>query len=255
MNLKGGDGNPTPRIAELNTGILNSIGLQNMGIKHFIETIYPQIKDFNTHIIVNFYGNTEDEYVAVVRELNKIELFAVEMNVSCPNVDHGGASFGEDAEVLYTLTKRVKQESRHPLIVKLTPNVTDITSLAEAAVGAKADALSLINTVKGLSIDIDKKEFKIARRVAGYSGEGIKPIALRMIYEVRRKFKDIPIIGVGGISTYEDVVEFAMLGVKAVQLGTATFKNPNVFKNIVKDLQMYLSKNGYSSFYDIPVLI
>lgn len=254
LNLNGSEGNPRPRVAELETGLLNSIGLQNSGIYNFIENIYPNVKDLGPKIIVNFYGATEDEYIAVAKELNKIDVLAVEMNVSCPNIHAGGQSFGEKAEVLYNLTKKVKKELKHPLIVKLTPNVTDITVLAEAAISAGADGLSLINTLKGLAIDIEKAEFKIARRVAGYSGAGIKPVALRMVYEVRKKFKDIPIIGIGGIEKYSDVVEFAMLGVNAVQVGTAIFKDPNVFDKMTKDLKAYLTEKNYKSIQDIPVI-
>ena len=248
------EGNPTPRIAELETGILNSIGLQNEGIQNFIKEKYPKVKNLSPKMLVNFYGKTEDEYIAVAKELNKIDILAAEMNVSCPNVSKGGTSFGENPETLYRLTKKVKEHLRHPLVVKLTPNVTDIVLLASATIDAGADGLSLINTLKGLAIDVDTAEFKIARRIAGYSGAGIKPVALRMIYEVRQKFKDIPIIGIGGIYDYRDYLEFAMLGVNAVQVGTAIFKDPNVFDKMTKDLKAYLIEKKYKSIKDIPVI-
>ena len=244
LSVKPKEGNPVPRIAETECGMLNSVGLQNVGIKCFIEEKLPKVKDLGTKIIVNFFGNTEEEYLEAAKMLTKApEIFALEMNVSCPNVKTGGISFGQDPTVLEHLTALVKKNISKPLIVKLTPNVADIPLVAKAAEKGGADAVSLINTVRGMSIDIRTGKPSLATPIGGYSGKAIKPIAVRAVYETA-KVVNIPIIGIGGIYTAEDVIEFLMAGASAVQIGSAVFCDPNVCESISKGLKIYCEKNA-----------
>ncbi len=243
LSIKPREGNPVPRIAETECGVLNSVGLQNVGIKCFIEEKMPKIKDLGPKIIANFFGNTEEEYMDAARSLGAVkELFALEMNVSCPNIKTGGISFGQDPKMIEKLTSEVKKQSKKPLIVKLTPNVSNIPAIAKAAEEGGADAISLINTVRGMSIDIRTGKPSLATPIGGYSGKGIKPIAVRAVYETAKAVK-IPIIGMGGIYTAEDVVEFMMAGASAVQIGSAVFSDPNICETIAKDLRLYCQEN------------
>lgn len=243
LSVKPREGNPVPRIAETECGVLNSVGLQNVGIKCFIEEKMPKIKDLGPKIIVNFFGNTEEEYIEAARLLGEVkEVFALEMNVSCPNVKTGGISFGQEPKMIEKLTSEVKKQSSKPLIVKLTPNVTDLPTIAKAAEAGGADAVSLINTVRGMSIDLKTGRPSLATPIGGYSGKGIKPIAVRAVYETAKAVK-LPVIGIGGIYTAEDVLEFMMAGAAAVQIGSAVFSDPNVCELISKDLISYCEKN------------
>lgn len=243
LSAKPRQGNPVPRIAETECGVLNSVGLQNVGIECFIQEKLPKVKDLGTKIIVNFFGNTEDEYLEAVKMLsNSPEIFALEMNVSCPNVKTGGIAFGQDPSMIKSLTQSVKKHCSKPLIVKLTPNVANIPLIAKAAEQGGADAVSLINTVRGMSIDIKTGRPSLATPIGGYSGKGIKPIAVRAVYETAKEIK-IPIIGIGGIYTADDVIEFLMAGASAVQIGSAIFLDPNICNNIVKDLKTYCKNN------------
>jgi len=251
ISLKSKNGNATPRIAETEAGMLNAVGLQNVGIDEFINSKIPDIKNTEPKIIANFFGNTDEEYIEVAQKLNDVkELFALEMNISCPNVKLGGITFGQDAKLIYELTSKVKKQISKPLIVKLTPNVTSVPDMAKAAQDAGADALSLINTVRGMKIDVNTGKPILANKIGGYSGTGIKPIAVRIVYECAETVK-IPIIGIGGIYTAEDVIEFIMAGATAVQIGTAFFKNPDVCKNIVADLNTFMDARGIKDFKQI----
>ena len=244
LSVKAKEGNPVPRITETECGVLNSVGLQNIGIKKFIDEKIPKIKDLGPKIIVNFFGNTEQEYIEAAQMLDGVDaVFALEMNVSCPNIKLGGIGFGQDAKMLEKLTSEVKKHTKKPLIVKLTPNVTDITVIAKATEAGGADAVSLINTVRGLAIDVKTKKPVLATPIGGYSGKGIKPIALRAVYETAKVVK-IPVIGIGGIYSAEDVLEFIMAGAVAVQIGSAVFLDPNVCELMSKDLLDHCQKHG-----------
>jgi dihydroorotate dehydrogenase (NAD+) catalytic subunit len=238
LSLKPREGNPTPRVTEVYASMLNSIGLQNIGAEKFISEKLPVISKLGTKIIVNFFGNTEEEYVELARLLCKEKsIFALEMNVSCPNVKKACISFGQDPQALESLTQKVKNVCDKPLIVKLTPNVTDIVEVAKAAEKGGADALSMINTVKGMAIDINTKKPLLAATSGGLSGRAIKPIAIRAVYDVAQSGIKLPIIGMGGISNYEDVLEFMIAGATVVQIGTAIFTNPNICQEICFGLQ------------------
>lgn len=237
------DGNLVPRITETCSGVLNSVGLQNVGIKAFIEDKVPEIKTLPMKIIVNFFGNTEDEYIKAARSLDSVEeVFALEMNVSCPNVNKGGIAFGQDPELIKSLTVKVKKATSKPLIVKLTPNVSSIPDIAKAAENGGANAISLINTVKAMAIDIRTGKPVIGNIMGGLSGKAIKPIAVRAVYEAA-KTVSIPVIGMGGISTADDVVEFMMAGASLVQIGSAVFFDPNVCSKIHEGLVRYMTDN------------
>jgi len=244
LSLEPKDGNPTPRITETECGVLNSVGLQNIGIKAFVNEKLPEIKKLKMRIIVNFFGNTEEEYVKVAEMLNKQDdLFALEMNVSCPNVKTGGLAFGQDPKLITQLTKAVKKVTKKPLIVKLTPNVTSIPEIAKAAEDGGADAVSLINTVTALKIDIKTRRPMLGNTIGGLSGRAIKPIAVRAVYEAVKAVK-IPVIGMGGIYTAEDALEFIMAGATALQVGSAIFYEPDICAMICKDLKDFMQKNN-----------
>lgn len=251
LSLKPKEGNPTPRIAEVDGGIMNSVGLQNVGVDCFINEKLPVIKKLKMKIIVNFFGNTDEEYINVAQLLDKQkDIFALEMNVSCPNVKVGGLAFGQDPELIRQLTKAVKKVTKKPLIVKLTPNVTSIQDIAKAAEDGGADAISLINTVKAVKIDIHTRRPALGTAIAGLSGRAIKPIAVRAVYEAAQTVK-IPIIGMGGIYTAEDALEFIMAGATALQVGSAIFYEPDICTIICKDLKDFMKRNGIKDLEEI----
>lgn len=235
------EGNPTPRVAEVYGGMLNAIGLQNPGIDVFIERDIPFLKQYDTKIIVNVCGKTVEDYVEVVERLGDTDIDMMEINVSCPNVKEGAIAFGQKADALYHITSELKKHAKQPIIMKLSPNVTDITEMAKAAEAAGADALSLINTLTGMKIDIHKRSFALANKTGGMSGPAIKPVAVRMVYQVANAVK-IPIIGMGGISNAEDAIEFILAGATAVSVGAANFINPYVTEEIVKGIEEYMNR-------------
>lgn len=233
-------GNPTPRVAEVYGGMLNAIGLQNPGIDVFMERDIPFLKQFDTKVIVNVCGKTVEDYVEVVERLGEEEAVSMlEINVSCPNVKEGAIAFGQKADALFGITQEIKRHAKQPVIMKLSPNVTDITEMAKAAEAAGADALSLINTITGMKIDIHKRKFAIANKTGGMSGPAIKPIAVRMVYQAAHAVK-IPIIGMGGIATAEDAVEFLLAGASAVSIGAMNFVNPYTTVEVVEGIENYM---------------
>ena len=243
-------GNPTPRVAEVYGGMLNAIGLQNPGIDVFIERDIPFLKKYDTKIIVNVCGKTVEDYVAVVERLGDTDIDMMEINVSCPNVKEGAIAFGQKADALFNITSELKKHAKQPIIMKLSPNVTDITEMARAAEAAGADALSLINTLTGMKIDIHKRSFALANKTGGMSGPAIKPIAVRMVYQVANAV-NIPIIGMGGISNAEDAIEFMLAGATAVSVGAANFINPYVTEEIVKGIEDYMTRYNVADIKDL----
>lgn len=244
-------GNPTPRVAEVYGGMLNAIGLQNPGIDVFMERDIPFLKKYDTKIIVNVCGKTVEDYVDVVERLGEESAVAMlEINVSCPNVKEGAIAFGQKADALYGITSEIKKHAKQPIIMKLSPNVTDITEMAKAAEAAGADALSLINTITGMKIDINRRKFAIANKTGGMSGPAIKPIAIRMVYQTAQAVK-IPIIGMGGIATWEDAVEFLLAGASAVSVGAMNFVNPYATVEIVDGIAAYMEKNKIENVTDL----
>lgn len=235
-------GNPTPRVAEVYGGMLNAIGLQNPGIDVFVERDVPYLKKAGATIIVNVCGKSEKDYVEVVERLADEPVDLLEINVSCPNVKEGGIAFGQDPKALYDITKAVKAKAKQPIIMKLSPNVTDITEMAKAAVDAGSDALSLINTLTGMKIDIERRDFVLANKTGGMSGPAIKPVAVRMVYQVANAV-DVPIIGMGGIATAEDALEFIMAGATAVSVGTANFIDPSTTLEVVDGIKAYMERH------------
>lgn len=234
-------GNPTPRIAETPSGMLNAIGLQNPGIDVFCERDIPFLKKFNTRIIVNVCGKTTEDYCEVVERLGNEPVDLLEINVSCPNVKEGGIAFGQDPKALEAITKEVKKYAKQPVIMKLSPNVTDITEMAKAAEAGGADVLSLINTLTGMKIDINRRTFALANKTGGMSGPAVKPVAVRMVYQVAQAVK-VPIIGMGGIATAEDALEFLMAGATAVSVGTANFFNPYATEEVVAGIEDFMHR-------------
>jgi len=243
-------GNPPPRIAETPAGILNSVGLQNPGVDAFIEHDLPFLKKFTTKIIANIAGNTIEEYCQMAEILGDTAIDAIELNVSCPNVKEGCLAFGTTPRGIEEITSTVKKYCKQPLIVKLTPNVSDIKSIAQAAEYAGADSISLINTILGMAIDIHKRKPILANNFGGLSGPAVKPVALRMVYEVAHTVK-IPIIGMGGISCSEDAIEFLLAGATAVMVGTANFVNPIIPIEILNGIEEYLKRHNYNNIYDV----
>lgn len=239
-------GNPVPRLADTPMGIINSVGLQNPGIKHFIKEEIPYLRKYDTKIIVNINGNTLEEYVQMAALLKEEDIDSIELNISCPNVKCGGMAFGTNPEMVKQVTAAVKEASQKHLIVKLSPNVTSIKEIALAAQAAGADCLSMINTVTGMAIDIKQRRPVIANRIGGLSGPAIKPIGLRAVYESFSAV-NIPILGMGGIMTGEDAVEYLMAGAAAVAVGTATLISPDAPKVILKEFENYCKKNQVSS--------
>ncbi len=240
ISLQPKPGNPTPRIVETAAGMLNSIGLQNIGVERFVEEKLPFLSGFGTRVIVNFFGDSIDEYRELAAVLDGADgISALEMNISCPNKEEGWLEFGTRPELTYRVVNEIKKRLRLPLIVKLSPNVTDITTIARAAEDGGADALSLINTLSGMAVDIETRRARLANVIGGLSGPAIKPVALKMVWQVFNAVK-LPVIGIGGIMTYEDALEFMMVGASAVQVGTANFIDPEVSIKIVEGMKEYL---------------
>ena len=253
LSLKPKVGNPVPRVIETSSGMLNAIGLENIGLEAFLSEKLPQLKNFNTRIIVNFFGDTTQEYAAKARALSDVErLDALEMNVSCPNVEKGGLQFSSDTEVLTEVVSSVRKATEKFLIVKLSPNVTDITLLAKAAENAGADALSVCNTFVGMSIDLKTRKPHLANRTGGLSGPAIKPLALNLVYQTVRAVQ-IPVIGIGGISSGEDAVEFLLAGAKAVQIGTANFIDPVSTLHVIEGIRQYCLANGVNNLSELKM--
>jgi len=251
LSLKPRLGNPPPRIMETTGGMLNAVGLQNIGVDAFIEEKIPFLRQYDTKVIANIYGETYDEYKKVARKLSSVKgIHALEVNISCPNVKNGGLSFGSDPKIAARMTRAVKDETSLPVIVKLTPNVTDIAAIAEAVEKAGADAISLINTLTGMSVDLKTRRPHLKNITGGLSGPAIKPVALRMVWQVVQRVS-IPVIGIGGIMTAEDALEFLVLGAKAVQIGTANFINPLVTMEVVEGMKNYLAEQKIKDINEI----
>lgn len=243
-------GNPAPRIAETYGGMLNAVGLQNPGVDVFIQEDIPFLRDYSTNIIVNIAGKTIEEYVEVTKRLGEADIDMLELNISCPNVKEGGVAFGTDPKMAETITREVKKHAKQPLIVKLSPNVTDITEIAKAVEAGGADAVSLINTLLGMKIDIYKRKPVLANGVGGFSGPAIKPVAVRMVHQVYKSI-DLPIIGLGGISTGEDAIEFMLAGATGVAVGTANFMNPRATLDVIEGIERYMKEMGVQDVKEI----
>ncbi|GAA0460784.1 dihydroorotate dehydrogenase [Alkalibacillus silvisoli] len=244
-------GNPTPRVAEASSGMLNAIGLQNPGVDGIIKDELPYLQNYDTPIIANVAGSTLEEYVQVTSKLtDEPAIKAIELNISCPNVKEGGVQFGTDPQLAYEVTKAVKSVSTKPVFVKLSPNVTDVVAIADAVYKAGADGLSMINTLTGMRIDLNKKKPIIANGTGGLSGPAIKPIAIKMIHEVRQQI-DLPIIGMGGITSTEDILEFLLAGADAIAVGTANFKDPFICKRLIDELPETLRQYGFGSLQEV----
>ena len=243
-------GNPTPRIAEVYGGMLNAIGLQNPGIDVFVSRDIPFLKKYDTKIIVNVCGKSTEDYCEVVERLADQPVDMLEINISCPNVKEGGIAFGQDPKAVEAITREVKKHAKQPVIMKLSPNVTDITVMAKAAEAGGADALSLINTLTGMKIDINRRTFALANKTGGMSGPAVKPVAVRMVYQVAQAVK-LPIIGMGGIMTAEDAIEFILAGATAVSVGTANFHNPYATKEVVEGIEAYMRKYGVEDINEL----
>ncbi len=244
------DGNPTPRIAETYGGMINAIGLQNPGIDTFINRDLPFLKQYDTKIIVNVCGRSESDYCEVVEKLSETDVDMLEINISCPNVKEGGIAFGQDPRSAERITETVKKYAKKPIIMKLSPNVTDITEMARAVESGGADAVSLINTLTGMKIDINRRTFAVANKTGGLSGPAIRPIAVRMVYQVAHAIK-LPIIGMGGIATYEDALEFIMAGASMVAVGTANFNNPRATIDVLEGIEKFMIDNSISDIKEI----
>ena len=245
------EGNPYPRMAETPMGMLNAVGLQNKGVHYFVDNIYPKIKDIKTNMIVNVSGSQIEDYAETARIINELDnIPAIELNISCPNVKQGGMAFGVTAKGAAEVVKAVRDVYNKTLIVKLSPNVTDITEIARAAEGAGADSVSLINTLLGMAIDTEKRKPILSTVTGGMSGAAVKPIALRMVWQVA-KAVNIPVIGLGGIMNWKDAVEFMLAGATAIQIGTANFIDPAITVKVAEGINDYLDRHGYSSVRDI----
>ena len=243
ISLKPMTGNPPPRIFETEGGVLNSIGLQNPGFPDFIKNKLPYYKDLKTHLIINFFGNTQKEYVELAKRFNGVAgVSGLEMNISCPNVKRGGIVFGTNPQMAYRLVQAVRKATALTLIVKLSPNVTDIGSMAKSAEEGGADAVSLVNTFRAMAVNIHTKKPELGNTIGGLSGPAIKPIALRMVWEVSRAVS-IPIIGMGGIMNAQDAIEFILVGASAIQIGTANLINPKISKEVLQGIKKYLAQN------------
>ena len=243
-------GNPTPRVAEVYGGMLNAIGLQNPGIDVFLKRDIPFLQHYDTKIIVNVCGKTVEDYLEVVEKLNDSAADMLEINVSCPNVKEGAIAFGQKADCLFDITSKIKNVARKPIIMKLSPNVTDITEMAKAAEAAGADILSLINTLTGMKIDIYRKTFALANKTGGMSGPAVKPVAVRMVYQASHAVK-IPVIGMGGIATAEDAIEFLLAGATAVSVGAVNFMNPYATVEIIEGIEQYMTKYGVEDIQEL----
>ena len=243
-------GNPTPRVAETYGGMLNAIGLQNPGIDVFMERDIPFLKQYDTRIIVNVCGKSVEDYLEVVEKLSDAPVDMLEINVSCPNVKEGAIAFGQKADCLFDITSQIKKKAKQPVIMKLSPNVTDITEMAKAAEAAGSDAISLINTITGMKIDIHRRRFALANKTGGMSGPAIKPIAVRMVYQASHAVK-IPVIGMGGIATGEDAVEFLLAGASAVSVGAMNFVNPYATGEVIRGIEEYMETYHVENVTDL----
>ncbi|MBP3277685.1 MAG: dihydroorotate dehydrogenase [Butyrivibrio sp.] len=249
------EGNPVPRVAEVYGGMLNAIGLPNPGVEVFAKRDLKFLEGFDTKVIVNVCGKTVEDYLEVVERLSdEKRVDMLEINVSCPNVKEGAIAFGQKADALFDITKKIKEKAKQPVIMKLSPNVTSISEMAKAAEAAGADAISLINTITGMKIDIYKKKFVLANRTGGMSGPAIKPVAVRMVYEASHAVK-IPVIGMGGISNYEDAIEFIMAGATAIAVGAANFHNPYATAEIVEGIERYMTEQGIGDIGEIRGIV
>jgi dihydroorotate dehydrogenase (NAD+) catalytic subunit len=245
------EGNPYPRMAETPSGMLNAVGLQNKGVDYFIEHIYPEIKDIQSRMIVNVSGSAVEDYVATAEKINELDQIpAIELNISCPNVKQGGMAFGVSAKGCSEVVKAVRDVYKKTLIVKLSPNVTDITEIARAAEASGADSVSLINTLLGMAIDAEKRRPLLSTVTGGMSGAAVKPIALRMVWQTAKAVK-IPVVGLGGIMNWKDAVEFLLAGATAIEIGTANFIDPAVTVKVVEGINEYLDRHGFQSVKDI----
>lgn len=243
-------GNPTPRVAEVYGGMLNAIGLQNPGIDVFLERDLPFLKQYDTKVIVNVCGKSVSDYLDVVERLSDADIDMMEINISCPNVKEGAIAFGQKADSVYDITKQIKDKAKHPVIMKLSPNVTDITEMAKAAEAAGADALSMINTITGMKIDIERRRFALANKTGGMSGPAIKPVAVRMVYQCANAVS-IPIIGMGGIASAEDAIEFLMAGATAVAAGAMNFVNPYLTEELAVGIDRFLERHNIADVNEI----
>lgn len=247
-------GNPTPRVAEIHSGMMNAIGLQNPGIDVFCKRDIPFLRQYDTKIIVNVCGRSTEDYCEVVERLANEDLDMLEINISCPNVKEGGIAFGQNPKAAEEITRAVKKYAKQPVIMKLSPNVTSISEMAKAVEAGGADAISLINTLTGMKIDINRKTFALANKTGGVSGPAIHPIAVRMVYEAANAV-NVPIIGMGGIETAEDAIEMLLVGASAVSVGTANFYNPNVTMEIVDGIARYMEQNHFASVQDMVGIV
>ena len=243
-------GNPTPRVAETTGGMLNAIGLQNPGIDVFCKRDIPFLKHYDTKIMVNVCGHSTEEYLWVVERLANEPVDLLEINISCPNVKEGGIAFGQDPKAVEAITREVKKVAAQPVVMKLSPNVTDITVMARAAEAGGADAVSLINTLTGMKIDVERQTFALANKTGGMSGPAVKPVAVRMVYQVAQSV-NIPIIGMGGIATAEDALEFILAGATAVSVGTANFINPYATVEIAEGIETYMKRHNIEKLTDL----
>ena len=248
------EGNPTPRIAETYGGMLNAGGLQNPGYDLFAKRDIPYLKKYDTNIIVNVCGRTTEDYIDVVEKLGHEDVDMLEINISCPNVKHGGIAFGQDPKAVEAITKEVKKVAKQPVIMKLSPNVTDITEMAKAAEAGGADALSLINTLTGMQIDVERQKFVLANKTGGLSGPAIKPVAVRMVYQVANAVK-VPIIGMGGIANAKDAMEFILAGATAVSVGTANFNNPHTTIDVIEGIEDYMKRHNVKDINSLIGLV
>ena len=247
-------GNPTPRVAEIHSGMMNAIGLQNPGIDVFCKRDIPFLRQYDTKIIVNVCGRSTEDYCEVVERLVNEDVDMLEINISCPNVKEGGIAFGQNPKAAEEITRAVKKYAKQPVIMKLSPNVTSISEMAKAVEAGGADAISLINTLTGMKIDINRKTFALANKTGGVSGPAIHPIAVRMVYEAANAV-NVPIIGMGGIETAEDAIEMLLVGASAVSVGTANFYNPNVTMEIVDGIARYMEQNHFASVQDMVGIV
>ncbi len=248
------EGNETPRVAEVTSGMLNAIGLENPGIDVFCKRDIPILRKYNTKLIVNVCGKTVDEYCEVVERLADEDIDMLEINISCPNVKEGGIAFGQDPKAAGEITSAVKKHAKQPVIMKLSPNVTSISEMAKAVEAAGADAISLINTLTGMKIDVNTRTFALANQTGGLSGPAIHPIAVRMVYEAAHAVS-IPIIGMGGISSATDAIEMILAGASAVSIGTANFYQPSITEEVVKGINRYMKKQGFSSVKEMVGIV
>lgn len=243
-------GNPTPRVCETYGGMLNAIGLQNPGIDVFVERDIPYLKQYDTRIIVNVCGHTTEEYLEVVERLADQDVDLLEINISCPNVKEGGIAFGQNPKLVEQITAEIKKKAKQPVIMKLSPNVTDITETAKAAEAGGADALSLINTLTGMKIDINRRRFALANQTGGMSGPAVKPVAVRMVYQVAHAVK-LPVLGMGGIRTAEDALEFIMAGASMVAVGTANFNNPTATVDVIEGIEQFMKEHHIEDIHEL----